>query len=208
MNEGAVIVELAPGAIAGTTPDVDSAAVLRDGNWSDTPQPVMLATGRAWVAPAETRSSMTNIGGAAAQLLMLAFFEPQIPNGAAPVAETPPVGVEVQVLAGDLATVLGDGPVSLSLEQITLASKAGLSLSSAEGPILIAVEMGQLDATTWGTAWVRNRRDGMSVTSRETVLTTENGLLVQPGGMVALHNGVVTPSQALVVAIQTDRRLR
>jgi predicted SnoaL-like aldol condensation-catalyzing enzyme len=142
MNEGAVIVELAPGAIAGTTPEVDSAAVLRDGNRSDTPQPVMLAAGRAWVAPAETRISMTNVGGAAAQLLMLAFSEPQIPNGAAPVAETPQVGVEVHVLAGDLATVLGVGPVSLSLEQIALASKAGLSLSSAEGPILIAVEMG------------------------------------------------------------------
>jgi hypothetical protein len=79
-------------------------------------------------------------------------------------------------------------------------------LSSAEGPILVAVETAQLEAAAWGTAWVRNSKDGMSVASRAALLTAEIGMLVEPGGVVTLHNDDERSAQALVVAIQTDMR--
>ena len=112
-----------------------------------------------------------------------------------------PSGVTAQVLAGDLATNLGTGSVTVTLEQIAFAPDAGLNLWSTQGPILVAVEGGQLEATALGTAWVRRSRDGMSVASRADVLTTENGMLLQPDGVVALRNGEQQPVHALVVTI-------
>ena len=147
---------------------------------------------------------MTNVGAGVAQLLVVTFSEPAIPNGVVPEAVNPPPGITVQILAGDLATSLGSGAVTIVLGQISLAPDANVSLSSAEGPILVAVEMAQLEAAVWGTAWIRNSKDGMSVASHAALLTAENGMLLEPGGVVTLHNDDERPAQALVVTIQTD----
>jgi hypothetical protein len=95
--------------------------------------------------------------------------------------------------------------VTVDLERISLAPDANVSLSSADGPILVAVETAQLEAAAWGTAWVRNSRDGMSVESHAALLTAENGMLLEPGGVVTLLNDDEQPAQALVVTIQTDK---
>ena len=158
------------------------------------------------MAPAGAQLGVTNVGAAVAQLLVVTFSEPTIPNGVVPEAVNLPPGITVQILAGDLATRLGSGAVTIVLEQISLAPDADLSLSSAEGPILVAVETAQLEAAAWGTAWVRDSRDGMSVASHAALLTTENGMLLEPGGVVTLHNDDERSAQALVVAIQTDMR--
>ena len=177
-----------------------------DADRVEAPQRVMLAAGRAWLAPAGVQLGVTNVGGAVAQLLVVTFSEPAIPNGVVPEAVNLPPGVKVQSRAGDLATRLGSGKVTIAMEQISLAPDADVSLSSAEGPILVAVETAQLETAAWGTAWIRNSSDGMSVASHTARLTTENGMLLEPGGVVALHNGDELPAQALVVAIQTDVR--
>ena len=137
-------------------------------------------------------------------LLVVTFSEPQIPNGDVLESDVRslPSGVRAQVLAGDLATNLGTGSVTVTLEQIAFAPDAGLNLWSTDGPILLAVETGQLETTARGTAWVRRSRDGMSVASRRGILTTENGMLVQPGGVVARTQRRAGPRQVLVVTIQ------
>jgi hypothetical protein len=168
----------------------------------EAPERGMLPAGEHWLIPSEAAMSATNVGSAGAQLLAVTFSEPRIPNGAAPPEERLASGVTVEVLAGDLATSLGTATVTVTLERIALAPASEHKLSSQEGPILVAVEMGQLEATAWGDAWVWRSRNGMSVASQAATLTTENGMMLQPDGLVALRNGEPSPAQALVVTIQ------
>lgn len=182
--------------------DASSDALASDGGQAAADQRLMLAAGSSWLASAGSHASATNVGSAEAQVLVVAFSEPRIPNGVLPEAGSLPIGGEVEVLAGDLANDWGTGAVTVTLEQIAFAPGAALNLWSTDGPILVAVEMGQLEAKVWGTAWVRRHRDGMSVASRTDVLTTENGMLLQPGGVVALRNAEQQPVLALVVTIQ------
>lgn len=185
-----------------TPRDASAHALEAEGGHTGASQRVMLTAGKSWLAPAGTRIGTMNVGSAEAQLLAVTFSEPHIPNEASPEVERLSFGVEVQVLAGDLASTLETGSVTVIMEQIALAPDAGLTLSSTEGPILVAVETGQLEATVWGTAWVRRSRDGMSVASRGDVLTTENGMLLQPNGVVALRTGEQHPAHVLVVRIR------
>lgn len=206
VEEGSLDVQAARGSATKATLGAGSDVVVTDGGRAEAPQCVMLAAGKAWLAPAGDRIGTTNASTEAALLLVVTFSEPEIPTGVVPEAVHLPPGVTVQILAGALATRLGSGAVTVALEQITLAPDADLTLSSAEGPILVAVETGALEAATWGTAWVRNSRDGMSVASRAARLSAENGLLLETGGMVALRNDDEQSAQALVVTIQTDMR--
>ena len=167
---------------------------------------VVLTTGMSWQAPAGTFVSTTSTGSTEARMVIVTFSEPKIPQDdtvtAAPLAS----GVTAQILAGNLATSLGPGPVTVRLERLTFAAHAGLNLWSTQGPLLVAVERGNVKATVSGTAWVRRNRDGMSASTRLANLTTEQGLLLQPDGVVALHNGEQNLGQALVVTIQHDAR--
>lgn len=171
-------------------------------------QPVRLTTGRAWPAPAGVTLSTTNTGSAEARLLVVAFDEPQRPGPARPRAEppaaaaSPPAGVTAEVLAGGLGADPGAGPVTVTLDEIAFAPDASLNLWSTAGPLLVAVETGQLTATARGMAWVRRHADGMNVTAHAATLTRDNGLQVQPGGVVALHNDGQAPVAMLLVTIQ------
>ena len=44
----------------------------------------------------------------------------------------------------------------------------------------------------------------MSVASRAGIQTTENGMFLQPGGVVALRNAERRPASALVVTIRSE----
>lgn len=173
---------------------------------ADTTQRVMLTAGKDWQAPPGSITSTTSVGSTAAHLLVVTFAEPRIPNGTVPEPEAGnlPAGITAQVLAGDLATNLGTGSLIVTLELVAFAPDADLNLWSTEGPILLAVQTGQLDTTTRGTAWVRRSRDGMSVASRAGIQTTENGMFLQPGGVVALQNAERRPASALVVTIRSE----
>jgi hypothetical protein len=202
LEDGTLPAEAVPGFAASATARVRVDLVERDDRRSDAPQRVMLAAGRSWVVPPQAHLSITNVGVGAARLLVVTFAEPQIPNGAAPVAEVLPSGVEVQTLAGALAVKVGPGPMRLSLERVSLAPDTQLALSSAESPLLIATVTGQLGIEVWGPAWVRNGADGASVASPRPVLSAGDGLLLPSGGVVALHNDGEPPVETLVLMLQ------
>jgi hypothetical protein len=195
LQGGALEVQAVPGSVQ------DATFRFLTSNASATER-VTLGEGASWLAPAGSQVSTTNVGSATAQVLAVTFTEPQLPSEKFAKPRALPSGVTVQVLAGDLATDLGSGPVAVTLEQIACAPNAGLNLSSTDGPILVAVEAGQLDATAWGAAWLRRHRGGMSVASRADSLTTDNGMLLQPGGVVALRNGEQQLVSALVVTVR------
>jgi predicted ester cyclase len=208
LEAGVLDGQAVPGSAGEATRAATSDALASDGGRVDTPQRVMLVAGKSWLAAAGAITSTTNVGSVAAHVLVVTFSEPKIPNGISPEAESLPSGVTAQVLVGDLATDLGTGAVTVTLEQFAFAPDAAVSLWSMEGPILATVEMGQLEATAWGTAWVRGHRDGMSVTAQADVLTPEKGMLLQPDGVVELRNGGQLPVHMLVVTIHrmgTDR---
>jgi hypothetical protein len=70
---------------------------------------------------------------------------------------------------------------------VTLARNARLSLSSTDGPVLIAVESGHLTVETWGGAWLRRGSDGMSLHPDEQVMARGDGLLMHQGGLATLQ---------------------
>ena len=110
-------------------------------------------------------------------------------------------------LAGGLATDVGVGQATLTLGKLTLARHAQLSLSSAAGPILIAVDAGRLDVSAWGMAWgrgwVRRGTDGMSIAVDEAAVGEGDGLLLHPGGTITLRNGGGKPAVVLVLTLRS-----
>lgn len=162
-----------------------------------------LGAGQTWLAPAGALTSTVNTGSSESHLLVVSFTGPQIPDFAAPPARPLATGVTMQVLAGDLATGIASGPVRIALEQIALTPQASLTLASTEGPIMVAVETGQVEATAWGTAWLRRQRNGMSSSVRAAIaLDPESGLLLQQRGVVTLRNQERAPAQALVLTVR------
>lgn len=202
LEQGVLDVQAVPGSAMSAAPGAASSAIVSNADWVGPPTRSTLITGQTWNAPAGALTSTMNAGSAESRVLVVTFTEPQIPNVAAPAARSLPAGVAVQVLAGDLATGVASGPVSVALQRIALTPHAGLNLSSSDGPVLVAVETGQIAAAAWGTVWVRRSRDGMSVASQAAVLTSQNGLLLQSGGVLTLRNRERSSTQVLVLAVQ------
>jgi len=132
------------------------------------------------------------------------FSVQQIPNGDALDAEPLPSGVTRQILAGDLATRTGVGPATLTLDRLSLARWTRLSLSSEPGPVLLAVASGRLSAAVWGTAWMRRGADGVSVQRGEGNLMAGDGVLIHPGGLVAVRNADDGPSEVIVLTLRPE----
>lgn len=202
LQAGVLEVEAVPEAARGPGRAAGHGTTEPDKDLADAPKRVMLTAGTTWLAPAGMITSTMSVGSTDAQLLVVSFTEPRLPNGLPPAVDDLPSGVTVQVLAGDLATALGTGSVTVSLEQISFAPDADLTLWSTQGPLLVAVETGQIQATASGTSWVRRSQDGMSMASREDILSVDKSLLLQPGGMVALRNDEPSSAHAVVVMIQ------
>ena len=206
VQHGVVEVQAVPGPPAAAPPGATTSIVASYAGRMRPPLRATLGAGQTWEAPAGAVTSATNTGSAESQVLVVTFAEPEIPNIAEPAARPLAAGVRVQDLAGYLATGIKHGPVSVTLERIALTPLGGLTRSSTDGPILVAVEAGQFEAATWGTAWVRRSNDGMSVSARAPVtLTQETGLLLQQRGMVALRNPERAPAQALVLTVRELR---
>jgi predicted ester cyclase len=164
-------------------------------------QPVMLAEGGSVVVPGGGRHSVTNFGGGEARLLVVTFSVPPTSHYLAASEEMLPSGVSAQTLAGGLATEVGVGSASVSLGRATMGRDARLSLSSADGPVLLAVEDGDLDVATWGTAWMRRGADGMSAWTSEATLAAGDGMLLEPGGLAALHGAGTEAVEALILVV-------
>jgi hypothetical protein len=130
------------------------------------------------------------------------FAVPQVPAGL-PVAPEPlPAGVTQQTLAGDLAAEVGLGPLAVSLARVTLGRHAPLAVSSAAGPILLAVDTGRLAGPVWGTAWARRASDGVSAGTHGAKLASGDGLLLQRGAVAAFRSDGAAPVEALVLTLQ------
>ncbi|HEX2280828.1 MAG TPA: ester cyclase [Thermomicrobiales bacterium] len=169
---------------------------------SDIGRDLTLRAGGSSLVPADALLTLTNAGSGDARVLAVTFSEPHSPGGAAAINFLPP-GVAGQTLAGGLATDIQMGPAALVLGQVTLARNARLSLSSTDGPTLMAVETGHLTVETWGRAWLRRGRDGMSVDPREQLMARGDGLLMHQGGLTRFHNGGDNPAVVHVLTLRT-----
>jgi predicted SnoaL-like aldol condensation-catalyzing enzyme len=159
------------------------------------------SVGKVWVAPASASFSTTNVGGDLARLLVVTFAEPHSPNAVAQEPESLPSGVKVQDLAGTRATEVRFGRITLTLDRIMLARDAQLSVSTGEGPLLIAIEAGHLDATFWGSAWVRNGSTGRSTSSRQASPAAGDAVVLQPDSLLILHPDGDHPAEMLVLTL-------
>ena len=167
-------------------------------------QPVVLAEGGSVVVGAGDRYSATNFGSGLARLLVVTFTGPVASSLWATPDDAFLSGVTAQTLAGGVATEIGVGSATVSLARATLGRDAKLSLSSAEGPILLAIDAGEADMTAWGTARVQRGADGMSAFTREATLAAGDGLLLEPGGLVALRGAGAEAVEALILVVRGE----
>ena len=202
LETGALRLEMATPESASGMPPIAGTDTL-GGDESDASRILTLSAGESSLVPAGARLVMTNAGGGEARVLVATFSEPRTPGGALVADELPP-GVAGQILAGGLATDVRVGAATLALGQVTLARNARLSLSSADGPALIAVETGRLTVETWGRGWLRRGSDGMSVAPNEQVMARGDGLLMHQDGLTTLQIAGDGPA---VVHILTLRAL-
>ena len=185
LESGALRLEIAAREPAPGTPHIAETGGLVDDK-SDASRVLTLSGGRSSLVPAGARFAMTNAGAGEARVLVATLSEPRSPGGT-PAAEVLPEGVARQTLAGGLATDVRVGPAALVLAQVTLARNARLSISSADGPVLIAVEGGHLPVETWGRSWLRRGGDGVSVAPDHQVMAGGDGLLMHRGGLATLQ---------------------
>jgi ketosteroid isomerase-like protein len=184
LESGALRLEVADQMATGTPPIAGSDGLA--GDRAEASHVLTLAAGESSLVPAGAGLAITNAGAGVARVLVVTFSEPRLPGGAPIAAELPP-GVTGQTLAGGLATDVRIGAAALALGQVTLARNARLSLSSVDGPLLVAVESGHLTVETWGRGWLRRGSDGMSVDPDEQVMARGDGLLMHQGGLATVQ---------------------
>jgi hypothetical protein len=202
LESGALRLEVTKPEPAPGKPHVVETGTLIGGR-SDASQELTLSVGGSSQVPAGAGLTMTNTGAGEARVLVATLSERRSPGGA-PTADVLPPGVASQTLAGGLATDVRVGPAVLALAQVTLARNARLSLSSADGPVLIAVEGGRMAVETWGRAWLRRGSDGMSVDPDEQIMARGDGLLMHRGARATLQ---VAGDGPAVVHVLTLRAL-
>jgi hypothetical protein len=184
LETGALRLEVTPESSPGTLPVAGSESL--PGKQLNASQVITLSPGGSSLVPAGARLAMTNTGAGDTRALVVTFSVPRSPGGA-PTAVVLPPDVDGQTLAGNLSTDVRTGPAELVLAQVTLARNARLSLSSADGPVLVGVESGRLTVEPWGRGWLRRGSDGGSVGLDEQMMTRGDGLLMHQGGLATLQ---------------------
>jgi hypothetical protein len=200
LETGALRLEVTPEPAPGTLP-VAGRENLR-GKQSEASQVMTLSAGGSSLVPADASLAMTNTGAGDTRALVVTFSVPRSPGGAPTVDALPP-GVDDQTLAGNLSTDVRMGPAELVLAQVTLARHARLSLSSADGPVLVAVESGRLTVEPWGRGWLRQGSDGGIVGLEEQMLAGRDGLLLHQGGLATLQIAGDGPAVLLVLTLRS-----
>jgi predicted SnoaL-like aldol condensation-catalyzing enzyme len=187
--------------VAMSTSFVDGNANARDHRDIDTTPAVSLAVGQSLAVPPDSGFLVTNNGPRAAKLVVVDFAVPAVAGGDAPPAEFP-LGVTGRTLAGDVAVEVPIGAAALSIGEVDLAPAAQLSLSAADGPILAAVDAGQLDVRSSDSAWLRSGADGSSRAAHAAILTAGDGALLPPGSFTLLGNAGDDTVSALIVTLR------
>ena len=175
-------------------------AVVRE--TATAPQVMPLSAGQSLVVPSRAQVEITNVGEGVSQVLAVAFV-PHTTGGTQVGPEILPLGVVRQTLAGGQATDVPIGSATLVLEQMTLAPNAWVSLPSAKGPTLLAVESGHLDVEAWGRAWMRRGSGGVSADTDEALLEVGDGLQLHPDSLTLLHNPDGEPAVSLVLTLRS-----
>jgi hypothetical protein len=85
---------------------------------------------------------------------------------------------------------------------MTLARGAQLSLASAEGPILVAVDAGHLRRVDSEPAWIWSGVDGINRRGQEASLAPGDGVLQSGGGVMVLRNMGDDPVVALILTLR------
>jgi ketosteroid isomerase-like protein len=200
LETGALRLEVTPEPAPGTVPVAGSESL--PGKQSDAAQVVALSAGGSSLVPAGASLAMTNTGAGDTRALVVTFSVPRSPGGA-PMVDVLPPGVDGQTLAGNLSTDVRMGPAELVLAQVTLARNARLSLASADGPVLVAVESGRLTVEPWGKGWLRRGSDGGSVDLDEQMMTRGDGLLMHQGGLATLQIAGDSPAVLHVLTLRS-----
>ena len=197
LETGALLLEV-------TTPESTRPVARSDklkGKRTDASQVMTLSAGGSSLVPPGASLAMTNAGAGETRVLIVTFSLPRSPGGA-PTAVVLPPGVAGRTLVGGLATDVRVGPAALTLAQVTLARNARLSLSSADGPVLIAAESGHLAVETWGRGWLRQGSDGMSGDPDEQVMAGGDGLLMHQDGLTTLQTAGDGPAVVHVLTLR------
>lgn len=167
---------------------------------------IPLIQGQSFAVPPFSQLHAMNVGGSEAQMLMVRFDLPRLSTADAVTAHvaTPiPNGAASQTLAGDLAVEVAAGPWRLGLAVITLGSQAEVAVSAAAGPVLVAVDAGELVVTPWGQAWRRNQDDGMHLqtSAKRTTLPYGDGLTLLTRSQTTMENATSAPATAIVLTL-------
>lgn len=160
-----------------------------------------LSAGQSMLLAPDSSVVLMNAGAEPADLLVIAFDEPRRPGGAQTSASPLPHGITSHLLAGDLATEVRGGQMTLTLGKVTMAHQARLAISSVEGPTLVALDRGESHVTSWGRVWFRRGSDGMSISSAEETLEAGDGIFLHPMSHVSIQTGEI-PITAIVVALR------
>jgi hypothetical protein len=153
--------------------------------------------------PAGASFVVTNVGGGAAQVVVVMFAVAQSLGGA-PIAATLPPDVAGQTLANGITTDVEVGPAVLTMGQMILGSGTQLSLAGAEGLILIAVDAGHVAITASQPAWILSGTNRMSHQGREATLAPGDGALLHSEGFAVLRNAGDDPVSAIVLMLEAD----
>ncbi len=165
-------------------------------------QGTKLASGQALSLAPGSDLQVTNLGVDRATLLLTSLRVPAIPGPEPADTAVHPPGVSMAVLAGDLAAEIDPGAAVLELGQVTLAPRTRMTISSMDGPTLLALDAGQPEVTAWGRAHLRRGRDGMSVALDHSTLAPGDGVLLHPSCSLALQNTGSDAVRALVLTIR------
>lgn len=192
VEEGSVRVEVIPPATA-----------VRELESDQQGSPVTdLSTGGSLVLALGSQVRAMNPGLETANLLIASVSVPRIPGGEAPGVPDLPAGVIAQVLAEGLPTGLVSSPAALELSQVTLAPRGRLVVPSREGPTLIALDSGELEAAAWGQAWLRRGLDTLPAGMGPVTMALGDGMLVSTGGQITVENTSGNPAVGFILMLR------
>jgi predicted SnoaL-like aldol condensation-catalyzing enzyme len=168
------------------------------------PQPMApLSAGQSLVVPAGLSCVITNVGRGATRVVVVMLAMPLVP-GWPTVQDTLPPDITRQTLASGVTTDISVGPASLTLAQVVLARSGQLSLSSIQGPTLVAVDSGHLAMVASEPAWVWSGVDGVNRVGHEAHLEPGDGALQHAESMTVLSNVGGNPVVALVLTLRQN----
>jgi hypothetical protein len=158
------------------------------------------ATGQPLVRFDGAGYGVRNVGTEPAVLLEILAVD-DTPGGA-PRLVASATGIPAQVLAGGQAITTAPGTAAITVGRLSLAPGAAIGWAGGPGPVLLAVEHGEVGLVTVDEAvCVRRAGDGSAGLHAETKLTPGDGALAPAWSGVSLRNSGDSLGELLVVTL-------